>query len=234
MVYWFDFWNWIWFLKTDNANTTVYAKFEEDEALSSDTSVKKVSPHKGIIGQTVPTQGINIDSENGVITITIAKTHQIGDVVQVQIDEVADRATASPNPVKRPNWNFTVTAEDGTIKEYTIKFEQELSDNTNLKSLTVAGKDVPVKDGQTEYEVQLPEGTDLVETLAITATPKHGKATVSEVTKVNNNQYTFVVTAEDGTKTTYTVNVKVAEGAGADEVEETETVVDTEPVEENV
>lgn len=212
------------FSKPINANTTVYAKFEEDEALSSDTSVIAVSAHKGTIGDTVPMTA-NINNEEGKITITIAKTHQIGDVVQVQIDELADGAKAEPKIVKASdNWKFTVTAEDGTTtKEYTIVFEQEPSDNINLKSLTVAGQSVDVAGGKTTYDVELSAGTE-VNTENITA-EVHNSGTVSEVTK-NGDTYTFTATAQDGVTTQeYTVNVTFAES--------TEKDSETEAVEEN-
>ena len=100
---------------------------------ADDTSVLKLSVHKGTLGQLVPTSNIDIDNTKGTIVIEIANTHQIEDVIQVRIDEVAPGARVNPNPVKKTdNWKFMVIAENGRSKEFTITFKLQAPDNEAL------------------------------------------------------------------------------------------------------
>ena len=100
---------------------------------ADDTSVLKLSVHKGTLGQLVPTSNIDIVNTKGTIVLEIANTHQIEDVIQVRIDEVAPGARVNPNPVKKTdNWKFMVIAENGRSKEFTITFKLQAPDNEAL------------------------------------------------------------------------------------------------------
>lgn len=100
---------------------------------ADDTSVLKLSVHKGVLEQLVPVSNLDIDNTKGTIVIEIANTHRIEDVVQVRIDEVAPGARVNPNPVKSSdNWKFMVIAENGTSKEFTISFKLQAPDSEGL------------------------------------------------------------------------------------------------------
>ena len=91
------------------------------------------------------------------------------------------------------------------------KTESDKSSNANLSSLKVnEGKLNPeFKSSVTEYTVQVDED---VSKLTVTASAAHGKATVIGAgtfdLEKGDNQRTVTVTAEDGSKKSYTINIK--------------------------
>lgn len=83
------------------------------------------------------------------------------------------------------------------------------SSNANLSDLGITPHDFTgFKYGTTSYEVVVPEDTEVVEVYAKT---QQAKATVTGTGKKNlekgENKAEVVVTAEDGTKKTYTINI---------------------------
>jgi hypothetical protein len=111
------------------------------------------------------------------------------------------------------NFTVVITAEDGTLRNYTIAVTREpapLSNDATLANLGVsAGTLSPAFNANTtSYAVTVPYS---VESITITATANDAKAAVSgtgvKALNVGVNNFTVVVTAEDGTKKTYTVNV---------------------------
>lgn len=104
---------------------------------------------------------------------------------------------------------ITVTAEDGTTKDYTISISV-LSNDATLASLTPStGTLSPSFDpAVTSYTLELPSGTT---TVTITAVANDEKATVSgdgEITSFPAD-VTITVTAEDGTVVTYSINILI-------------------------
>ena len=99
-----------------------------------------------------------------------------------------------------------VTAESGATATYTVTLNVEVpSSISSLVVFKVSG--ARVADGST---MLLPAGTDAV---AVTAIPSDSSANV-EITgnadlKIGDNTLSVVVTAEDGTATTYSVTLKV-------------------------
>ncbi len=104
---------------------------------------------------------------------------------------------------------ITVTAEDGTTKTYTVSISV-LSNDASLASLTVsAGTLSPEFDPDiTSYTLELPSGTTSV---TLTAVPNDEKASVEGDGEIANlpADVTITVTAEDGTKATYSVHILV-------------------------
>ena len=83
------------------------------------------------------------------------------------------------------------------------------SSNANLSNLGIRPNDFTgFKPGTTTYQVEVPENVTEVE---VYATAQHAKASISGTGKkslnVGANAFNVVVTAEDGTKKTYTINV---------------------------
>lgn len=151
------------------------------------------------------------------------------------------------------NVRITVTAENGTIKEYVIQVTRAQdpnyvkSNNANLKTLFVEGYTLsPAFTADvTQYYVWLPYEAD---TVSIKAETADGKAKVSvgtyaELVPGKGTAVPVTVTAEDGTEQVYTVTV-VRAPAHADtaaflngereEVTEPETEPLTEPITEPV
>jgi len=104
---------------------------------------------------------------------------------------------------------ITVTAEDGTTKEYIVSISVLLND-ASLASLTVStGTLSPEFDPQiTSYTLELPSGTTSV---TITATPNDDRASVEGTGEISTfpADVTITVTAEDGTTATYSVHILV-------------------------
>jgi len=115
---------------------------------------------------------------------------------------------------------FTVTAQDGSARKYTVNVKRAKDDNANLVSLAVtAGTLSPDFDaGKTTYNLTLDKNTSAT---TITATGStyaivgvddaagSSKVAAKKVTLENGKTQTvkFTVTAQDGTTKDYTVNV---------------------------
>ncbi|RED98418.1 T9SS type A sorting domain-containing protein [Marinoscillum furvescens] len=107
-----------------------------------------------------------------------------------------------------------VTAEDGqTKKTYSVNFKvaEKASDDATLASLSIDGNAYPGFAAATlTYDTTLAYGTTVVPT--ITAAANHVKASieVNAATELPGST-TVVVTAQDGSTQTYTVNFKIAD-----------------------
>jgi len=104
---------------------------------------------------------------------------------------------------------ITVTAHDGTTKTiYKIKVERAKSDNTYLKSLTLAEKTFSFNKTTKTYSVDVDYS---ISTATITAIPEYSGATATVAgptsLSVGLNTYTITVTAENGDIDTYTLNI---------------------------
>lgn len=119
--------------------------------------------------------------------------------------------------------NIVVTAEDGTVKTYTIVFERKKSSVNTLSSLTVKNGsnnyslDPVFNKDVTSYTVEVPNDIDKV-TIGGTSTSQNIKSITGfgEVSlNFGSNQQNIVVIAEDGTVKTYiiTINRKKSDDA---------------------
>lgn len=103
----------------------------------------------------------------------------------------------------------TVVAHDGvTTTVYKIKINRAKSDNTYLKSLTLAEKSFPFNKTTKTYSVDVDYS---ISTATITAVPEYSGAVASvsgpNGLSVGLNTYTITVTAENGNVDTYTLNI---------------------------
>lgn len=90
------------------------------------------------------------------------------------------------------------------------------SSNANLSNLGIRPNDFSgFKEGTTSYDVTVPSDTDTIEIYA-TAQNSNAKisGTGSKKLETGKNTFSVVVTAEDGTKKTYTINITKSEGKG--------------------
>ncbi len=114
------------------------------------------------------------------------------------------------------NWDgnyLTTTTASKTVKVITqAELEASYSKNNNLKSLEVVGfeLDQPFSSDVAEYNVSVPEGTELIE---LAATREDSKSSVSGTGELEVsyglNKFEVVVTAQNGSTKTYIVNVTV-------------------------
>lgn len=110
-----------------------------------------------------------------------------------------------------------VTAEDGTIKTYTVKIEKEKEDATTkssdatLKKLDIGGFTLnpTFKSNINTYSIKVKNN---ITGLDVTAIPNHDKAKVTisgnKNWKEGTNTVTIKVTAEDGSVNNYIINVE--------------------------
>jgi len=114
-----------------------------------------------------------------------------------------------------------VTAEDGTTtKTYTVEFSVALNNDATLSDLTVDAVTVSGFDAATYvYNVEVPNGTTVVPTVAAIENDVNANAVVTQATNLDGTiaerTAEVVVTAEDGT-TELTYEVIFALGAAGD------------------
>jgi len=123
--------------------------------------------------------------------------------------------------------NIVVTAEDGSSRTYNVKIVKVYkSSNNYLSSLTVEGYDIDFDKNTYVYNIKV--GSD-VTSLDLTAFAEDSSATVVIIGNENfvegNNVVTIIVTAEDGSSRTYTINVE-KEKASNEELDSKTTVID--------
>ncbi len=120
---------------------------------------------------------------------------------------------ATPDVGDSKGQAFTIIAEDGTEKTYTVLIYKsaELSNDATLKELSVAGYTLtPAFDSAvTEYTVTKPYEAAMPAETDVTATPNSSNAKGAVVT-VAENVITITVTAENDETKVYTVTVNNA------------------------
>lgn len=173
-------------------------------AKNTDATLKSL----GVTGQTLsPAFNANTTS----YTVTVPR-----DTTSVTVTGAANATTSTVTGLG----NYTlsgstlsvpvkVTAQSGATKTYTINIKKQQNSDATLKSLVVAGQTLsPAFDPNvTSYTVTVPSGTKITVT---------GEAKETTSTVKGNGEYTITgtksipieVTAENGTKKTYTINAK--------------------------
>lgn len=114
----------------------------------------------------------------------------------------AAKTQTNENTTKQTNNSMNSATEN---KNKTV----EKSSNANLSNLGIKPHDFTgFKYGKTSYEVSVPEETDTVE---VYATAQEAKAKITgtgkKTLKKGNNTIQVIVTAENGTQKTYTLNI---------------------------
>ncbi|MDD3340739.1 MAG: cadherin-like beta sandwich domain-containing protein [Bacilli bacterium] len=114
------------------------------------------------------------------------------------------------------NIPITVMAEDGISKTYTLHIERKESHNNYLKDLYIH-EGYLKEEFDKENLLYTAEVPDTVKKLTMDVTPEDPSATYeiigNENLKNGENEVTVIVTAEDGTKRTYTVQVLVQDAS---------------------
>ncbi len=174
--------------------------------------------------------GFNMDAENQTTTKTYTITPNKAGTYTVYLsgditDESSENATnvsksvtitakAKPTTTTTPNTNTntnnntnTNTNTSGNKPTTTTK----KSSNANIARLTLSVEGLSFKSSQTTYNIKVGEDVDKI---SVGVTLAHSKATYTisgnKNLKAGNNVIKIVVTAEDGTKKTYKINVNKA------------------------
>ena len=137
---------------------------------------------------------------------------------------VQNEATNETNESNNMTTNNTITqtSTNTEVNKNTTSQTAAKSSNANLSDLGITPHDFTgFKYGTTSYKVVVPEDTETVEVYAKT---QHAKATVTGTGKKKlekgENKAEVVVTAEDGTKRTYTIHIiREAQQEEAKEIE---------------
>ena len=114
--------------------------------------------------------------------------------------------------VTTPGLNQTTTihvvAQDGvTTADYFIAFPVAKSSNTQLESIDIDGVELNFEPATRDYTITLPYGTATLPT--ITFTKAEAEQTVQLCTNGLTAPATIMVTAEDGSQATYTLNIQM-------------------------
>lgn len=171
---------------------------------SSDSTVASISETYSFIdnaSNTITISGLN----SGTATITV----KASDVTDYDGNTVSGTKTLT----LKVN-NSTSSNNSSSSQQNNNNSQTEKSNDATLKSLSIDNANISpeFKSDILEYNVEVESG---VEKLKINATPNNNKATVSgagEVTvKEGLNKISISVTAEDGSRKTYTINITVKE-----------------------
>ena len=159
---------------------------------------------------------VSLDNGPASVDLDVNGTGSIR-VVATSVDDMQDSATGTPYST---GGTITVEGTSDSDSSNDTTTEQE-SSNANLSNLGIRPNDFSgFKPGTTTYNVTVPEDVESVE---VYATAQDSAATVSgtgsQTLAYGENALSVVVTAEDGTTKTYTINVT---REGEEETGETE------------
>ena len=157
---------------------------------------------------------VSLDNGPASVDLKVNGTGSIK-VVATSVEEMQDSETGTPYST-----GGTITVE-GTSDSSNNTTSEEESSNANLSNLGIRPNDFSgFKPGTTTYNVTVPEDVESVE---VYATAQDSAATVSgtgsQTLAYGENTLSVVVTAEDGTTKTYTINIT---REGEEETGETE------------
>ena len=161
---------------------------------------------------------VSLDNGPASVDLKVNGTGSIK-VVATSVEEMQDSETGTPYST---GGTITVEGTSDSDSSNDTTTEQE-SSNANLSNLGIRPNDFSgFKPGTTTYNVTVPEDVESVE---VYATAQDSAATVSgtgsQTLAYGENTLSVVVTAEDGTIKTYTINV-TREGEETNETDETE------------
>lgn len=170
---------------------------------------------------TNPIANGKLSSDSGSITFAVRKglnlvQDKVVNITVQNINNTGDIATASITILKNQNPTTTTTTKPPTT---TTTTQAPKSNNANLKTLEIKGNDdsdvalTPNFSGDVyEYSATVDAS---IKTVAINATMEDSKSTMiisnnatEELIAGENNKITITVTAEDGTKKAYVINIK--------------------------
>ena len=213
-----------------SASLTIYVVAPEPTPASSDNQITGLTPSAGTAsgsGSNWTISDVPRDATSITLTPSLPAGASVSGGSPVTCTLSGDSSAC----------NFTVVAEDGTPKDYIVTINKKSEEPTpeptptkkssdaTLKSLNASGYNLnpSFNPNTSSYTINVQNSVD---GLNFTAIPNSDKATV-EITgntgwKVGVNTVMITVTAENGSKQTYTVNVIRAKNAEADKAKKEE------------
>ncbi len=173
---------------------------------------------------TVSTSNLSFNSATTIYNVTVDQSVSSATVTAAIEDSTASFVDGYGSPKTIDNLNFgnneiqiKVSAENGTIKTYTVNINRNDGRSTNsyLSSLSISHGMILFDRETLGYSVKVPYS---VSSLDVTATTEDEKATVSSIggknLSVGKNTITVTVTAENGSVRPYTITIyRQAEGS---------------------
>ena len=192
--------------------------------LSNDTALKSLTVTSDPMGTLTPTftsttynYTYNYDSSVTSLDVT-AITNDVNAKVGIVDSDSNDTITSTVGSATKTfnstvkNIKVTVTAEDGTTKDYTIVLSRTLSSNSYLKDISIDGNTIEgFNKEKFEYNIKVSRETDSIDVSAILDDEKATLTTdLSNKFSLNlgANKINIVVTAENGDTSTYVLNVE--------------------------
>ena len=159
--------------------------------------------------------GTDMTSLVAIFTVSASATVSINSIVQVSGKNVNDFTKVI---------TYTITAEDGTTKTYTVTINLDAT-LSSANDLLTFGFTTPAAGGiinGTAVTVTVPAGTDVTKLMAKYSVSPFATVKVGAVQQASNqtlNDFTntvlYTVTAQDGSTKVYTVLVKVSTSTGS-------------------
>ena len=204
----------------ENGTTKIYTI--KVKKLSNDTALKSLTVTSDPMGTLTPTFAsttytytYNYDATVTSLDVT-ATTNDVNAKVGIVDSDSIDTITSTVGSATKTfnsnvkNVKVTVTAEDGTTKDYAITLSRAKSTDATLNNLTVSeGILTPTFNKNTlNYTVNVDNDVTSIEILA-TATDSNATVTGTGTKQLNtgDNTVTIKVTSESGSENTYTINV---------------------------
>lgn len=213
----------------ENGSKKTYTiKVTRPDNRSSDNTLSNLSISNLDLKFNKNTINYNFTAEHSVSSVTISATAN------------DPKATVTGTGTKKlknylNKFSVVVTAENGSKKTYTISINRKddsgnvgkLSSDNNLKNLTVEGYDISFDKNKLEYTLEVDNS---VNNVVVKATASDSDATV-EINNINllsigSNLITVDVTAEDGNKKTYNLNIIRKSDAPITTIDKLENVLD--------
>lgn len=98
-------------------------------------------------------------------------------------------------------WNFIVTADNGSSATYKVKYSITPYTNDTLTSIALEGYDINFNENTFVYEnILLDEGAEFPD---MTITPREGQKVLTA--NISDTEQRILITAEDGSQSTYTI-----------------------------
>lgn len=170
---------------------------------SSDNNLKELKVSKGKINFRENTTTYNVEVDTDVESINIEG------IVKDSKSSVTGTGNKSLK-LGNNRFHINVTAENGSIKTYTINVNRKdnRSSNNNLKSLTINPGKIDFRSDKTEYEIAVDYE---ISKITIEATPEDEKSKIEGLEEkelqVGENNFEIKVTAENGSRKTYKLKI---------------------------